>query len=126
MKAMKFIVANKEQSEALQEILFKEGYAWGRANNTTFRCTTSKYLFAYKDGNLTHSNYDQTFNFDTEEYKKVDTESYISANSNINTNVIPVVDNKPDVVIVEVLGKLYAKTEVVEALSKLNQYKVEN
>lgn len=122
---MKFIVANKKQSEALQEILFKEGYAWGCANNTTFRYTTSKYLFAYKDGNLTHSNYDQTFNFDTTDYKKVDTESYIISKSNINTNVIPVINKKPDVVLVEVLGKMYVKTEVVEVLSKLDQYTVE-
>lgn len=76
-KAMKFKVANAEQSEQLQNVLFELGYRWA-VDNVVFFATNHPCLYARKDGYLSYdvnlSDIDADYNY---ELTLMDTAAFI-------------------------------------------------
>lgn len=74
-KAYKFRISSPEQSERLQQVLFKLGYSWG-AGSTTVGYTEAKRLDTWKDGIITYTdNWDFVACNNSEEK---DTEKFIA------------------------------------------------
>lgn len=121
MKAMKFKVESETESRLLQAALFNKGYRWIAEDVSAKepKHTRSTYLFTSADGYLTQANHQETF--DNSKYELCNAMTYIYKDC---YNVSPDSPNK-QIVLVEVLGKMYNKKELEVALSKLTQYRVE-
>lgn len=121
MKAMKFRVENETQSRLLQNALFSRGYRWIADADSVRepKHTRSTYLFASSDGYLTQASHQETF--DNNKYELCNAMTYIYK------DCFDVSTDSPNrqIVLVEVLGKVYNKEELEAALSKITQYCVE-
>lgn len=120
-KNMKFRVSSPEQSEKLQTCLFSLGYDWLKKDKQ-IKYACSKFLYTTIFGGIEHGQFPIIFKESIS--KEFDTEQFILDNSpkpitaqTIETNVISLVN---------VLGKLYNKDDVENALSMLKQYKLED
>lgn len=119
MKGMKFKVDNEAQSRLLQAALFVEGYSWitSEGLDKEPKHVSSKYLFASEDGYLTQASHTETFNNSSYEWRGTMEYIYKSRKPSPSLN--------KQVVLVEVLGKMYDKKELEAILSNLTQYSVE-
>lgn len=120
MNALKFKVKNEDQSRLLQAALFEDGYRW-IAEDVSARepkHTRSTYLFTSTDGYLTQASHQATF--DNSKCEHWDTMVYIYKSHKQFLD-----SSNKQIVLVEVLGKMYNKEELEAALSSLTQYRVE-
>lgn len=122
MRAMKFKVEGETQSRLLQQALFNRGYRWIANVDLAIeepKHTKSLYLFTSTDGYLTQASHQATFDNSKCELRNAMTYIY--------KDCFDVSTDSPNkqIVLVEVLGKIYNKEELEAALSNLTQYRVE-
>lgn len=105
-KAMKIRVKDEEHSRLIQEALFEMGYGWGCYKSKECDYLSANYILTEPDGRLYFCMTEESFNkFKDPEYE-----------AKIKVEFVEI--QKPDTV--ELNGKTYLKSDLEEALAKLN------
>lgn len=105
-KAMKIRVKDEEHSRLIQEALFEMGYEWASSVGRGYEFLRSPYLYTSNYGGIYYGESDYSFNQDVrQEYE-----------AKIKVEFVEI--QKPDTV--ELNGKIYLKSDLEEALAKLN------
>ena len=110
-KEMKFLVKDEEHSRQIQKALFGLGYKWwciGGAVKEIMH-TGTQALYADSDGAITHSDRDYFFSQNVEDIPEYTVKEVVSY------EIVPVKDEE----VIVLAGKVYKKSELEEALSKI-------